>query len=256
MSAGSPPIVAVCGKGGVGKTVVSALLARAWLDAATRPVLLVDADPVGGLTTAIGVQPEKTLGSVRAELIAAARAAGDEDAKQRVAEQLDYLVLETLQERGDHALIAMGRTTERGCYCSVNTLLRRALELIVAPFAAVLIDAEAGLEQINRQVTRRVSHTLVVTDGSRRSLDTLRAVTETLGPERVLAVANRRRGMDESFPAGSLPAGVRALGGLPEDDELRRYDREGRSLWTLPEANPARQAARELAAALFSSPEV
>ena len=252
MSPPGRPVLAVCGKGGVGKTVLSALLARALREAGTTPLLLVDADPVGGFTAAIGARVEKTLGSVRAELIAEARAAGDEDARERVAEQLDYLVLEALHEHGDYALLAMGRSTERGCYCSVNTLLRKGLELVVAPFAAVLIDAEAGLEQINRQVTREVTRTLVVTDGSRRSLDTLRAIVETTGPERVAAVANRCRGLDEVFPDGSLPEGVVALGRLPEDDELRRFDREARPLWELPPDNPALAATRELAAALLA----
>ena len=50
MSSTGRPIVAICGKGGVGKTAVCALLSRAMIDAGVRPLLLVDADPVSGLT--------------------------------------------------------------------------------------------------------------------------------------------------------------------------------------------------------------
>ena len=59
------PIIAVCGKGGVGKTVFSALLARALAAAGVQPLLLVDADPVGGLTSAIGERAVETLSGVR-----------------------------------------------------------------------------------------------------------------------------------------------------------------------------------------------
>ena len=109
-----------------------------------------------------------TLAGVRHDLIRSAREAGDSE-RMRLAEQLDYLLLEALTERQGYALLAMGHSTEKGCFCPANTLLRGAMDLIAEPFAAVLIDAEAGLEQIQRQVTRRVSRIVVLTDGSLRS---------------------------------------------------------------------------------------
>ena len=239
------PVVAVCGKGGAGKTVVSALLARALRDAGTRPLLLVDADPVCGLLSALGERADQTLGAVRERVIAAARDS-DEDARRRVADQLDYLVLEAMIEHDDHALLAMGRSSARGCYCPVNALLRDAIDLVSGPFAAVLIDAEAGLEQVNRRVTRCVTKTLVVTDGSRRSRETLALIAEMVGPDAVAALANRC----PSGKAPPAPAGVAWLGVFPEDETVRRFDREGRSLWELPADNAALAAARAVAAAL------
>jgi len=72
------PIFAICGKGGVGKTVFSALFARALKTAGVKPLLLIDADPAGGLVSAIGERVENTLAGVREKLIASARQA-DED---------------------------------------------------------------------------------------------------------------------------------------------------------------------------------
>lgn len=243
-TASGQPILAVCGKGGVGKTALCALLSRALLDAGVGPLLLVDADPVSGLTSAIGERGIKTIGEVRAQIIASVKEG--EDGKQKVADSLDYLVLEALAERDGYALLAMGRNTQKGCYCPVNTLLRDAIDLIVAPFALVLIDAEAGIEQINRQVTRRVSRTVVVLDGSARSADTLELIGGLVDPGRIAVVGNR---CDPAAPP-RLPDGLRYLGTLPEDAALRDFDRAGRPLWQLPADNPARRAARAIAAGL------
>ena len=245
------PVVAVCGKGGVGKTVVCALLARAVRDGPLRPLLLIDADPVSGLLSAIGEKTPKTLAGVRRHLIESARQS-DDATRTVLARELDYLVLEALVERDGYAVLAMGRTAEKGCFCPVNTLLRHAIDTLAAPFAAVLIDAEAGVEQINREVTRRVSQTVVVTDGSLRSADTLAVIVEMVGPSRVGVVANR----DEDGPRVKLPQGVTLLGAIPEDPLLRRFDREGRSLWELPRDSPAFVAAREVGRALSLLGEV
>jgi CO dehydrogenase maturation factor len=238
------PIVAICGKGGAGKTACCALLSRALLDAGVKPLLLIDADPVGGLASAVGERAGKTIGSVREQIIASARA-GDEGEKERLAIDLDYLVLEALLERDRYAFLAMGHTREKGCYCPVNTLLRQAIDVVVGPFAAVLIDAEAGIEQINRQVTRQVSRVVVVTDGSARSAATLRAIAAMVHVP-VSAVWNRRT----DGAAAALPDGVDLLGAIPEDELLGRFDREGRPLWELPADDPAVRAASGIATAL------
>jgi CO dehydrogenase maturation factor len=239
------PIVAICGKGGAGKTACCALLSRVLLEAGVRPLLLIDADPVGGLASAIGERTEKTIGSVREHLIASART-GEPEEKARLAIDLDYLVLETLRERDGYSFLAMGHNREKGCYCPVNTLLRQAIGLVVDPFAAVLIDAEAGIEQINRQVTQHVSRIVVVTDGSVRSVELLQMIAAMVRDVAVSVVFNRWIG----GPVAALPAGTHLLGTIPEDDLLSRFDREGRPLWELPPDDPAVEAARRLAEAL------
>jgi len=241
------PVLAVCGKGGVGKTACSALLGRVLLKAGIRPLLLVDADPVGGLASAIGERAVRTIADVRERLIASARTA-DEAEKARMAVDLDYLVMEALLERDGFSLFAMGHSQEKGCYCPVNTLLRQAIDLIVEPFAAVIIDAEAGIEQINRQVTQRVSRILVVTDGSTRSADTLQVIAGMVGKTRIGVVANRCA--EGAAGQQALPAGVEFLGSIPEDETLREFDRRGRPLWELPEENAAVAAARRVARSL------
>ncbi len=234
-------IVAVCGKGGVGKTALCALLSRVLRDTGRGPLLLIDADPVCGLVSALGLSVEKTLGSVRAELIASARGA-DADARQRIADQLDYLVMEALLERDDFAVLAMGNTQDRGCFCSVNALLRDAIDVVVTPFSTVLIDGEAGIEQVNRQVTRRVDRIVVVTDGSRRSVETLSLLATRADPRKLAVVA--MRGPEPR--AEDLPPGAMRLGTVPEDAALRALDQRGEPLDGLPAGSPALAAVRGL----------
>lgn len=241
------PIIAVVGKGGVGKTALSAMLARELLDAGNQPLLLIDADPAGGLVSTLGERAAKTLAEVRAEVIALARKMND-DAKLALADQVDYLLLEALAERGDHALLPMGLSKEKGCFCPVNKLLRSSIEYLINDFAAILIDAEAGIEQINRQVTERVSHILVVVDGSVRSLETLHLIEKALPGANLAVVANRL----PAFTAEALASRAPLLGVIPDDPLLGAFDREGRSLWELPPESPARRAVADVARRLLA----
>jgi CO dehydrogenase maturation factor len=236
------PVIAVCGKGGVGKTVFSALLARVLLEEGLKPLLLVDADPVGGLTSAIGEKPENTLAGVRDGFIGEVRKSGKAGAEQ-AAGQLDFFVFSALTERDGFAMLAMGRNREKGCFCPANKLLRNAIEKLIPGFACVLIDAEAGIEQINRDVTERVTKIIVVVDGSVRSMDTLKMITSMVDKENVAVVLNRAH----SGIVPDIPVGVGYLGFIPEDDELRRYDLEGKPLWMLPENSRGLDAVRRIA---------
>ena len=236
-------VIAVCGKGGVGKTVFSTLLSRTLIDANIRPLLLIDADPMGGLTAAIGEGPVHSLAGIRDRIIASARKRETAD----VASQLEYLLLEALVERDYYSLLAMGRSEEKGCFCPANDLLRDSIDLLVSKFSVVLIDAEAGIEQISRDVTRHVTGIVCIVDGSRRSTDTVRQIVKMVSPTKVSVVGNRLTAKEMS----QLPGDLELLGAIPENGALRQFDREGRSLWELPADNEAVLAARGIAQALW-----
>ena len=235
-------VMAVLGKGGVGKTVFSALAARALLDAGRQPLLLVDADPVGGLACILGADPEKTLGTVRERLIREATRP-DVD-RETMAQQIDWMVLEALQERGDYSLLCMGRPESKGCFCPVNTLLKRAVEKLSTGFDLAILDAEAGIEQVNRQTFNRVDIPVLITDPSFRGLRAADAIAGLLqrydlNASRAGLVLNRAGELP-----GPVPDGLAFWGRVPDDPEVGRFDREGRSLLDLPEGNPALEAVR------------
>jgi CO dehydrogenase maturation factor len=239
------PVIAVCGKGGVGKTVFSALLSKVLLEEGLKPLLLVDADPVGGLMSAIGEYAVDTLAGVRDRFISEARRGGKTGAGE-AADQLDYFILKALVERQNYSLLAMGHNEEKGCFCPANKLLKNAIDGLIPVFKGVLIDAEAGIEQINRDITGRVTRVIAVVDGSKRSMDTLAMVVNLVGSSHVSVVANRVL----TEVVLQLPEGVDLLGSIPENDVLRQFDREGRPLWQLPPENEALTAVRGIAKAL------
>lgn len=251
-------VIAVCGKGGVGKTALCALMTHAMIH---RPdsgrILVVDADPAFGLSLALGVTPAHTIASVRDDLLAAATS-GSDDEEREIAGKLDYLVFQAMEETDDFALVAMGRSHELGCYCSVNDLLRDALEMLVDQFDTILIDGEAGLEQINRQVVTTLNRLVVVSDGSARGQHTVETIWDMahendLAPEKdICLVLNRQQ---EGMPVAPLREDVRPrmLGSIPSSEALATYDREGIPLIGLDHDDPAAQAVWDVVGKLWEA---
>lgn len=248
---GQPPrILAVCGKGGVGKTAFTALLTSALLESGRAGRLLViDADPALGLAHALGMTVERTMGQVREAIIAAARLGSDTDIAE-IAGMLDYMLLEALVERDRHALLAMGRSETLGCFCSVNDLLRDAIGLLSERFDTIVIDGEAGLEQINRQVVKRLDCLIMLTDASSRGVKTVALVKEMIEGRQLIRcgkmgmVFNRVQG-EEAYLAGcAAEIGVELFGFVPQDALIAGYDLTGRSLTELPVDAPALAAVR------------
>jgi CO dehydrogenase maturation factor len=146
-------LVAVCGKGGTGKTVFAAMTTRVLVEShRAGKLLLIDADPAMNLPNVLGVNVKRTMGQVRKELIKTARG-GSEAEEAQLSDMLDYMVLEALNEMNDFALLAMGRTEMMGYFCLVNNLLRGAIETLSRSFDTIIIDGEAGLEQVKWKAT-------------------------------------------------------------------------------------------------------
>jgi CO dehydrogenase maturation factor len=236
--------VAVCGKGGVGKTALSTLMVHG-LRQTGKKILAVDADPAMGLALALGAGRPKTIGQIREHVIQVARKR-DSQETERVADMVDYYLLEALVEKDGFSLLAMGRTEVLGCYCPVNSLLREAVEALSASFDLMVLDAEAGLEQINRKVLRRVDNLVVVSDPSARGFHTAGTMQELvqsqaeLRPGRIGLVVNRcPPDAQEDWEERARQQGLELLGTIPEDPTLRDMDRAGESLLDLPPESDA-----------------
>jgi len=242
--------IAYLGKGGSGKSILSALSARLVIAGGGRP-LLIDADPAMGLATALGVEGYKTIGEARAEILRqAAIAKGEETA--RLSEIIDYLLLEALVEAPDHALLVMGHTDTVGCYCSVNNLLRETLGQLAAQFGTVIIDAEAGVEQINREVTRSVTHAIILTDNSLRGVRTALLAkakidrSPGMNPDLTGVLFNRVEAPDPELVRLLEDGGLRVLGTIPPDPVVAERDRRGLPALEMPAESVALIALREV----------
>ncbi len=238
-------VIAVCGKGGVGKTTLAALLTRILREDGGRRVLVVDADPAVGLGMALRIFPPKTVNDVRKEILSAVREHATDQLD--LAASVDYKMMEILVERDNLAFLSVGRPEEEGCYCQLNTLLREAIESLSSHFDLTLIDAEAGVEQVNRRVMRSVSHLLLVSDVTVKGLrvaESIREVAEEAVEYRKLGlVVNRVRDTIEARRLAentSLPF----LGVLPEDDMVREFDVAAGNFLEIPSC-PALEAVRE-----------
>ncbi len=231
--------IAVVGKGGVGKTSISAMLVKVLSE--KHRVLAVDADPAGGLAMSLGVGVEKTLNDVREEIIRMLRQKYD---KVEIAASIDYKVFEALIEQDGFALLAVGRPEEEGCYCQLNTMLREAIEILSKSFDYAVIDGEAGIEQINRRVMRSVDVLLVVTDMSKKGFQVANQIMQVAKSAVKFKIAglivNRVRGdvnvENEKFDFVHT---------VPEDETISRFDVEGKSFLDLPECK-AMRAVREI----------
>ena len=253
--------VAVCGKGGTGKTVLTAMMAKVLCESTRNlKILLVDADPAMGLQSALGVNVGRTIGEIREEVIRTARRANREETLE-TADMLDYMVLDALCEMDGYSLLVMGRTETVGCFCPVHELLREAIETLSEGFDLILIDGEAGLEQINRKVVRKLDTLLIVTDATARGMQTAALIKKMVEVDRVIEcrrlglIFNRAGRGQESIEQSANEMGLQLLGCVPEDANITRYDLLGTPIVELPDTSPSIVAVKKLVETVFDREE-
>jgi len=219
---------------------MTALMTRALVESGRAGKLLViDADPALGQLSALGMKVKRTMGQVREDIIKTAKHGGKE-AKAELADKIDYMVFEALSETDDFALLAMGRTETMGCYCPVNSLLRKAIETLSQNFDTIMIDGEAGLEQINRQVTRHLDTLLIISDPTSRGLETAAVIKDMVEKEKLIAckkmgiVFNRVTGNEDLLKQAAEKIGIKVLGMVPQDPEIAAHDLVGKPIMELP----------------------
>ena len=159
-------IIALSGKGGVGKTSISAAIVKLLVENfPDKKILAIDADPAVGLSTALGVDVKITIDDIRKEIVETV-----EDGQTKAAIELlgdaRYKIFDALVETDGFAFIAVGRPESAGCYCKINSYLKEVISILSQDFDYVVIDGEAGIEQINRRVMEKVTHLLLITDAS------------------------------------------------------------------------------------------
>ena len=240
-------VIALTGKGGVGKTSLSAAIVRVLTEAHPEAkILAIDADPAIGLSVALGVEVKETLDEIRLR-VAKDVTEGLQDTQDILAEA-KYRIFEAMQEQKGFAFLAIGRPEAAGCYCAINTYLRQVISLLVNEFDYVVIDGEAGIEQINRRVMEKVTHLLCVSDQSRKGIQiisTIKEVSDTLvAADWVGAVLNRVL-LPERITETEI-GGVPLVAVIPPDPAHAENDIEGKSVFDLPDDSVILNGAREI----------
>ena len=235
-------VIAVAGKGGTGKTTLSALVIRYLKKKGYGPILAVDADPNANLADALGLNAEKSLGGAREEFFESKMNLPPGMAKETY---LEMKVHETLVESPGLDLLVMGRPEGPGCYCYANNILRRHIDQLARNYPFVVMDNEAGMEHLSRRTTQGVDHLLFLSDYSIKGIRTVGKIRELIADLK-LAVKEKHLVVDRA--PGELAAGfqqeiqkqgVELLGIIPVDNTIFEYDLQGKSLLDLPDESPA-----------------
>ena len=171
-------ILALVGKGGVGKTSICSAFVRILSEKCPQArILAIDADPAVGLATALGVEVRETLDDLRLEIIEKAAQGAGKEAIELLGE-VRYRIFDALIEKDGFSFLAIGRPEGAGCYCAVNAYLKEVIEMISKDFDYVVIDGEAGIEQVNRRVMEQVTHLFFITDGSKKGMQVIRSIKQ------------------------------------------------------------------------------
>ena len=237
-------IIAVAGKGGVGKTSVSAAALRLLVE--RRPdarILAIDADPAVGLATALGVEARETLDDIRKSLASSARKTSPDE----LTAEARFRLFDSMVETRGFAFLAIGRPETAGCYCTVNGYLKEVISLLAGDFDYVVIDGEAGVEQINRRVMEKVTHLLLVTDQSRKGyqvIGTVKRVADELVLYEKCGVIINRATRPELVSDPAIE-GAEVLAVIEADAQQAKNDVQGRSVFDLPAGSNVMKGARE-----------
>ncbi len=228
--------LAIAGKGGVGKTTLTALLAQSYAEQG-RQVLAVDADPSPCLADALGFPPQLL-------------------AQLHPISEMDDLIYErtgakrgtvggffTLNPRVDDIperfsvlhrgvrLLEMGavETGGSGCICPESALLKTLfVNLLFRADEVLLLDMYAGVEHLGRATVDFVDAMLIVAEPTRRSLGTaaqIRKLAIDIGLTRFYLVGNKVRNDQEAKFLEAETPGLPVLGFLPADLKVQEADR-------------------------------
>ncbi|MDD6037192.1 MAG: AAA family ATPase [bacterium] len=240
-------ILAVAGKGGVGKTSLAAVMVKLLVGAyPDKRILAIDADPAIGLATALGIDVKMTIDDIRQAVVTTAQDGNAKAAVELLGEARSR-IFDALAEQDGFSFIAIGRPEAAGCYCKINSYLKEVIAMLADNYDYIVIDGEAGIEQINRRVMEKVTHLLLVTDSSKKGTQVIatieRVARELVMYEKVGAIANRLPDLSvkDYLDTGDIPV----LAYIPSDASLAQFDLRGENVFYLSDDAPIVQGARE-----------
>ncbi len=247
--------IAVCGKGGVGKTTISGLLCKT-LGSKGIPVLAIDGDPNPNLALTLGLDPTtvmpKALTSKLLEVYE------KEDGKKYAKLNVPLSeVMDTYGIKANHnvTLLAVGQPEHAatGCMCGIHTTVREIIHSALEESEQVtLLDLEASLEQMKRGTSKYVDVLLCVVEPYYRSMEAV-ARFQRLGKEleikKIVAVANKVKSAEdeEAIRQFCAQTDLPVIAVIPLDPAVSEADKNGSLNMNDIEHSPALKAISNLA---------
>ncbi len=226
--------IAVSGKGGVGKTTLSAFLVR-WFAEQGRKVLAIDADHDANLAHGLGIDDAGTITPISQmkELVAERTESvpGSYGGYFKLNPRVDDLPEKLSIRQGENIrLMVMGGIKKggTGCVCPESILLKNLVQhLILRRDEVVVMDMEAGIEHLGRGTSKAVDWLITVVEPGRRSIETaarIRELGRDIGLTKIGLVGNKvRNDEDRNFLRKAL-SGHLILGFIPYDDLIIEAD--------------------------------
>jgi CO dehydrogenase maturation factor len=233
-------VIAVTGKGGVGKTALVAIMVKILVRNGGLKVLVIDADSAISLPQTLGVKVDRTVGDVRREIIE-----NPEERGKLADTHIRTVISSIVKQQESLHLLVMGRGEGPGCYCAINDLLKYGIETLSRDFAVTIVDGEAGPEQINRRVLENVDTLIIVTDTSARSIQTASSIKQiaqarkTDKLSKIGLVINRMTEARKAIAQIAQQIDTEIWGYIPEDENIAKYDLTGKPIVELPDSSPS-----------------
>ncbi len=245
-------IIAISGKGGVGKTTISAMILKYLTNKQPLPkILVIDVDADTNIPDVLGIKVDRshTVGGIAHELRDRINK-GKLDPSFDKATYLESKTFEIMVEGEKFDLIVMSKSEGEGCYCFINSAMTGILDTIQDAYDIVLIDTAAGLEHFSRRTMKDIDDLFIITDPSAMGMKTAERIIE-LTKEMTLKVKNRyiignrftkesERILKEKFPESRDD--VKVLGVLPASQAIQEYNLVGKSLLDIDDMNETYQA--------------
>ncbi len=246
--------IVITGRGGTGKSTFTTLFSRFLGESGVEPLLLVDSDPDQSLAEMLGIdlvaERKKSIADVLSDILKERRMT--RMIGMTPTDKIEpFLFQETLYEgRGFFDFLGVGTKWIAGCYCLPDRSLGLIMERWSKNYKHVIVDSPAGVEHLNRRITKKVGDVFNILDPSKKSFDNAKRSHRIMQEvdiefENYYLVGGYR--FPESLDDEARKQPFEDLGRIAADPRITEYNLEGKSLLELPDDSPTYQSVKTIA---------